>query len=75
MDKLYTGVEGLMLADDLLNETKARFTQMDEVAFLSLLGVMVDTWSAVHDEDPVSLFESVLDVCRQVNAQLGPMVV
>lgn len=75
MIELYTGIEGLMLADELLNETKSKFTKMDEVAFLSLLGVMVDTWSAVHDEDPVSLFESVLNVCRQVNAQLGPMVV
>lgn len=66
--------DGLFMADEILRETEGRFSRMEAVHFMALLGVMLDTWCAVNHEDSVSILEHLLRVNKQVNEELGPMV-
>lgn len=66
-------MESLYRAFDLQQGIRSEYVRLDMVSFQSMLGLMVDDWCAVNGGDSVELMEALLDVCKKVNAELGPM--
>lgn len=68
-------MESLYRAFDLQQGIRGEYVRLDIVSFQSMLGLMVDDWCAVNGGDSVAMMEALLEACKQVNAELGPMEV
>lgn len=52
-----------------------KYTALCEDAFLSMLGLMIDNWSAVNDGDSIAMARRLAEAVKQVNSELGRMEV
>ena len=59
----------------LLDTICGAVNDLDEVAFLSFIGTMVDNYSAANDKRPEDLLQTLTEVSAMVNATVGRMEV
>lgn len=65
----------LNVAMDINESNYWKYTAMCEDAFLSMLGLMIDSWSAMNDGDSIAMAKRLAEATKQVNEELGRMEV
>ena len=52
---------------------KSGVLELDKETVLSLMGLMLDSWAAEHDENPIEMAKTFSEVVELVNNAVGPM--